>query len=180
MVVGVAADGCGKAEACTRVVGTELPTRALGEATFWRPRTSSSSAISAALLKSVMRSARALSRTWGGVPPQRNAETTVLVSTTTRTLGPCGGDLRFGHRGLEGRGLTHRGEEPIDLALAHRLAQQLLKDLGREEPGLARGLGRRVRQIDIDACLERERASRSPVGVRGSAGIGCRRQRGGA
>src|SRR5579884_2119820 len=103
-------------------------------ANFSRPSTSSSSAMSAALLKSVMRSARAAARTRAGGPPQRNAETTVLVSATTRTLGPCGFDLRidlrFGHRRLEGRELVHGGEEPIDLALAHRLAQQHLERLG--------------------------------------------------
>src|SRR5579871_3523739 len=110
------------------MAGTVLPTCRIRLANLSRPSTSASSSSRAALVSSVMRPARAASSTAAGGPPQRKAETTVLVSATTRTFGPCGGDLGidlgFGQLGLQGSELAHGGEELIDLALAHRFAQQ--------------------------------------------------------
>jgi hypothetical protein len=66
----------------------------------------------------------------------------VLVSATTRTVGPGGRDLRvdlrFSERRLQGGELVHGGEELIDLPLLHGLAQQALDGIGAQEPG---GLG---------------------------------------
>jgi hypothetical protein len=62
--------------------------------------------MSVALVKRLKRCSRAAVRTSDGAPPHRNAETIVLVSATTRTVGPRGGDLgvdfRFAERGLQG------------------------------------------------------------------------------
>jgi len=63
----------------------------------------------------------------------------VLASATTCTLGRAAA-ISASVMGVEGREVIHRGEEPNALALAHRLAQQLIGGLASEEPGLARGL----------------------------------------
>src|SRR6185312_15763794 len=121
---------------------TELPTCRIRLANLSRASTSASSSSKAMPVSKLMRCVRAASSTAAGKPPHRNAETTVLVSATTRTFGPCGGDLGvdlvFGQLRLEGSQLAHRGEELIDLASPHRLAQQRLDGLVTQE---ARGLG---------------------------------------
>lgn|GEM_PF-2528353 len=71
----------------------ELPMRVMRAANFSRESTSSSSARSTGLVWSVMRPSRAAVSTAAGGPPQRKAETTVLVSATTRTVGAGRGDL---------------------------------------------------------------------------------------
>jgi hypothetical protein len=85
------------------------------------------------------RCSRAALRTSAGGPPQKNAETTVLVSATTRTVGPGGRDLgvdfRLGECGIQDGELAHGGEQLIDLVFPHRLAQQPLDGLRAQKSG---------------------------------------------
>jgi hypothetical protein len=102
----------------------------------------------------VRRCARAAASTSAGTPPHRNAETTVLVSATARTIGAggcdLGVDLRFGERGLEGGELVHGGEQLLDLSLLHGLTQQPLDGIGAQESGGLSLLGKFIGQRDGD------------------------------
>src|SRR5262249_5333409 len=100
-------------------------------ANFSRESTSSSSARSTGLVKSMIRPSRAAARTPGGGPPHRKAEMTVLVSATTRTIGASrsdlGVDLGLAQWRFETGELTHRVKQPIHLALFGFYAQKLHK-----------------------------------------------------
>jgi hypothetical protein len=147
-----------------------LPTWAMRAANFSRVRTSSSSAMSAALVKRVRRCSRAAVSISAGAPPHRNAETTVLVSATTRKVGPggrdLGVDLRFGERGLQGGELVHGGKQLLDLALLHGLAQQPLDGIGTQEPGGLGLLGEFIGQRDGDVGHDKKLLTRSRPGRR--------------
>jgi len=75
---------CARARSSPTISATELSTCTIRRVNFSRASTSSSSAIKAALVNSVIVSLRAASRIWRGMPPYRNADTTTLVSATAR------------------------------------------------------------------------------------------------
>ena len=77
-----------------------------------------------------------------------------VVSATTRTFGPCSGDLDvdlgFGQSRLEGSELARGREQLIDLALTQGLAQQPREGLIAKEPCSLCFLGEIIRQADSD------------------------------
>jgi len=109
----------------------------------------------------MMRFSRAASSTCRGAARHKSPETTILVSRTARTLAP---GLAYGvHLGLD---FLHRHrwdigcrhavggfEKFVDRFAAHRLAQQALDGLRREQP---RGLGFARERIGYLAARLRE------------------------